>query len=84
MEFEYQGKLLRLQGIQPSFKVVQAKTLEKLTRQDFQFFMVRVKGGEDAENPNNGSQAAEEPAEIKAVLTEYSKIFGEPTQLPPF
>lgn len=43
IEFEYQGKLLRLQGIQPSFKFVQAKTLEKLTKQDSQFFMVRVR-----------------------------------------
>lgn len=46
MEFEYQGKLLTLQGIQPKFKTVDAKSLSKMTVETSQFFMVKVRCAE--------------------------------------
>lgn len=44
IEFEYEGKLLTLQGIQPKLKDVQSKALEKVDRSNSKLFMVKVRG----------------------------------------
>ncbi|XP_019256138.1 PREDICTED: uncharacterized protein LOC109234560 [Nicotiana attenuata] len=71
MEFEYQGKVLTLQGIQPKFKTLQAKSLESMTLMDSQFFMVKVK---DKEQEIVSTEEGE-PAEVQGrqLLAKGSK-----------
>lgn len=83
IEFEYHGKLLTLQGVQPKLKAIQAKNLEKMNTQGSKLFMVRVRETEGAKEQNNELKPIEELEEIRTTLAEYNKVFGEPTQLPP-
>lgn len=42
MRFVYQGRQVALQGIQPSFKTVDAKALNNFYSNDAQIFMIKV------------------------------------------
>lgn len=68
-----------MQGIQPKFKNVQARSLESMTLMDSQFFMVKVKDKEQEIEPTEEG----EPAEVQEILRAYEAVFGEPTQLSP-
>lgn len=86
IEFEYKGKLLTLQGIQPTFKIVNAKSLEKISIGGSKNFMIKIRTKEkEAEVTEVLGEAhlGEEPVEIQEVLDKYVNVFGEPTQLPP-
>lgn len=44
MEFEYQGKMITLRGIEPDFKAVSTKSLEKMSVTSPQFSWLRLRG----------------------------------------
>lgn len=63
IEFEYERKLLTLQGIQPKLKAARPKALEKVDWKNLTFFMVKVRGSKrykvDRKNSrffNNGNE----------------------------
>lgn len=70
MRFEYQGKQVALQGIQPSFKTVDAKAFNNITAYDAQIFMIRVCPASSVEEKQDNS-LEEKPAEVQALLEEY-------------
>nr|XP_009799169.1 PREDICTED: uncharacterized protein LOC104245276 [Nicotiana sylvestris] len=84
MEFEHEGRLLTLQGIQSTFKDVQFKSLDKVDRKESRFFMVKVRGDKEEESSASELGGSQEPRPISEVLKQYELVFGEPTQLPPF
>ncbi|OIT20080.1 hypothetical protein A4A49_39442 [Nicotiana attenuata] len=83
MEFEYQGRMLTLKGIQPNFKTVKAKCIEKMVVGGAQLFMVKVREAESNIQELKEDQDEEQDPEVITVLERYADVFGEPTQLPP-
>ncbi|XP_059302363.1 uncharacterized protein LOC132054338 [Lycium ferocissimum] len=72
MEFEYQGKMLTLHGVQPKFKTVEPKAISKMNVITSQFFMVKVRSAEvELEGEKEPSQV-----EVKELLTEYQGFWG--------
>ncbi|XP_075104752.1 uncharacterized protein LOC142178871 [Nicotiana tabacum] len=80
MKFVYQGKQVALQGIQPSFKTVDAKAFNNITAYDAQIFMIRVGPASPTEEKRDNS-LEERPVEVQALLEEYHELFQEPRQL---
>lgn len=68
MEFEYQGKLLTLRGIQPKFKTMKAKSLEKIVVGGSQLFMVKVHAAGTESTGVKEGQIEEQPTEVKGYL----------------
>lgn len=84
MEFEYEDKMMMLQGIEPKLKVVDAATLQKASSNGGQLFMIIVNSVEDqGRGYHIEEQEKQEPVEISAVLREYNKVFEQPRGLPP-
>ncbi|XP_060178356.1 uncharacterized protein LOC132608338 [Lycium barbarum] len=83
MEFEHQGQLLKLQGIQPKFKTVEARSITKMTEVSSQFFMIQVRSAEMVINKREEIVVEDEPVAVTGLLEEYKCIFGEPQKLPP-
>lgn len=68
--------MITLRGIEPDFKVVGSKSLEKMPVTSSQFFMVKVNKAESSELIEMDKE--DEPEEVKNLLEQYKGIFGEP------
>ncbi|XP_009780569.1 uncharacterized protein [Nicotiana sylvestris] len=73
MEFEYQGKLLTLRGIQPKFKTMKAKSLEKIVVGGSQLFMVKVHAAGTESTGVKEGHIEEQPTEVKGYLRTFSQ-----------
>lgn len=74
--------MFTLKGIQPKFKTVKAKSIEKMVLGGSQLFMVKVQEAETKVIELEEGQIEVQPTEVIKVLDKYADIFGEPTQLP--
>nr|XP_009593959.1 uncharacterized protein LOC104090542 [Nicotiana tomentosiformis] len=91
MQFEYEGKMLLLQGIRPKLQMVESDALQKIQRECAQLFMIKVvtrnaqEKHKEGQEPILGNEPVEiQPVEIQQVLHEFEAVFSEPKGLPPF
>ncbi|XP_019253895.1 PREDICTED: uncharacterized protein LOC109232588 [Nicotiana attenuata] len=82
MQFSYQGKSITSQGNSPSFKTVQAKTLNSVPANTTELFMIRVCHKEDPEKESFPKEDGTS-MEIQVLLEGDREVFEEPKQLPP-
>ncbi|XP_075098837.1 uncharacterized protein LOC142175749 [Nicotiana tabacum] len=86
MEFWYRGKKHLLRGAGNQVKVQEAGRIAKHTGNTSQLCMIQVVPMESVGEQWHSHKAKEEPktdVRLTQLLSEYSKLFEEPTELPP-
>ncbi|XP_070040100.1 uncharacterized protein [Nicotiana tomentosiformis] len=86
MEFWYKGRNNLLRGAGNQVKVQEARKIAKHTGITSQLCMIQVVPMESASEQWHALKAKEEPkidVRLTQLLSEYSKLFEEPTELPP-
>lgn len=85
LEFEFEGKHHKIEGVEPKLRVVEADALHKVGTNgtNGHFYMIKVSPVVTYRGSLMQEDEYKQPCSLQVLLEEFQEVFSEPKTLPP-